>query len=63
MLIDWLGRRHSKADFTTAAHIIETSVDAVLRTPATRTIDLGGPLGTSAFTSELCKEIDGHGVR
>jgi len=63
MLIDWLGRRHSKADFTTAARIIETSVDAVLRTPATRTIDLGGPLGTSAFTSELCKEIDVHGVR
>ena len=63
MLIDWLGRRHSKADFTAAARIIETSVDAVLRTPATRTIDLGGPLGTSAFTSELCKEIDGHGVR
>src|SRR5580765_8271586 len=63
MLIDWLGRRHSKADFTAAARIIETSVDAVLRTPATRTIDLGGPLGTSAFTSELCKEIDVHGVR
>jgi 3-isopropylmalate dehydrogenase len=63
MLIDWLGRRHNKAGFTTAARIIETSVDAVLRTPATRTIDLGGPLGTSAFTSELCKEIDVHGVR
>ena len=63
MLIDWLGRRHGKADFTAAARIIETSVDAVLRTPATRTIDLGGPLGTSAFTSELCKEIDVHGVR
>ena len=27
-------------------------------TPARRTIDLGGPLGTDAFTSELCKEID-----
>jgi 3-isopropylmalate dehydrogenase len=63
MLMDWLGRRHANTDFTTAARIIETSVDAVLRTPATRTIDLGGPLGTSAFTSDLCKEIDVHGVR
>src|SRR4029077_15989374 len=63
MLIDWLGRRHGKADFTAAARIIEISVDAVLRTPATRTIDLGGPLGASAWRSRLCKEIDSQGVR
>ncbi len=63
MLIDWLARRHGRDTLAMAARIIETSVDAVLRNPATRTIDLGGPLGTTAFTSELCKEIDVHGVR
>jgi 3-isopropylmalate dehydrogenase len=58
MLVDWLGRRHNDATLTAAARIIETSVDAVLQKPATRTIDLGGALGTTAFTSELCKVID-----
>ncbi len=63
MLIDWLARRDGRDKLAMAARIIETSVDAVLQNPATRTIDLGGPLGTTAFTSELCKEIDVHGVR
>src|SRR5207253_191961 len=46
MLIDWLGRRHDHATLTAAARIIESSVDALLQRPSTRTIDLGGPLGT-----------------
>jgi 3-isopropylmalate dehydrogenase len=58
MLIDWLGRRHHDDRLTAAARVIETSVDAALQKPSTRTIDLGGPLGTDAFTSELCREID-----
>ena len=58
MLIDWLGRRHDHATLTAAARIIESSVDALLQQPATRTTDLGGPLGTKEFTSELCKAID-----
>ncbi len=58
MLLDWLGRRHNTLKLTEAARIIEASVDALLRQPSTRTIDLGGPLGTTAFTSELCKVID-----
>jgi isocitrate/isopropylmalate dehydrogenase len=58
MLLDWLGRRHRQENFTAAARLIEQSVDMVLSNPARRTFDLGGPLGTDAFTSELCKEID-----
>jgi 3-isopropylmalate dehydrogenase len=58
MLLDWLGRRHTDAKLMAAARVIETSVDAVLRNPSTRTVDLGGPLGTTAFTSELCRAID-----
>jgi len=58
MLIDWLGRRHDDANLAAASRIIESSVDALLQQPATRTTDLGGPLGTKEFTSELCKVID-----
>ena len=58
MLIDWLGHRRNDVTLTAASRIIEASVDGVLRAPSTRTIDLGGPLGTTAFTTELCKVID-----
>ena len=63
MLLEWLGRRHHDVTLTDAARLIETSVDAVLEQPSTRTIDLGGPLGTTAFTSELCKVIDACRVK
>ena len=63
MLLDWLGRRRHDERLSTAARVIETAVDALLRNPSTRTIDLGGPLGTNAFTTELCKEIDAHPPR
>ena len=58
MLLDWLGRGHKKENLTDAARVIETAIDAALQDPATRTIDLGGPLGTTAFTSGLCEAID-----
>jgi len=61
MLLDWLGRRHHDESLVAAARIIETSVDAALRNPATRTFDLGGPLGTTAFTAELCGDIGRRG--
>jgi 3-isopropylmalate dehydrogenase len=62
MLLDWLGRRDTNAALTSAARLIERSVDAVLAQPSTRTLDLGGTLGTTAFTSELCKVIDASRV-
>jgi isocitrate/isopropylmalate dehydrogenase len=63
MLIDWLGRRHNDTTLVAAARIIDSAVDAVLQEPSTRTVDLGGPLGTTAFTTELCKVIDARPVR
>ena len=63
MLLEWLGRRHRNEGFTAAARLIDTSVDAVLQQPSTRTIDLGGQLGTKALTSALCKEIDARAGR
>ena len=63
MLLDWLGRRHGDEKLTSSARAIEVAVDAALRSPSTRTLDLGGPLGTTAFTSHVCEEIDGHSAR
>jgi 3-isopropylmalate dehydrogenase len=57
MLLDWLGIRRGKAAFTDAARAIDRSIDAVLKDPARRTPDLGGSLGTKAFTEALCEEF------
>jgi isocitrate/isopropylmalate dehydrogenase len=57
MLLDWLGRKRGSRELAAGAQIIERAVDAVLKDPARRTADLGGPLGTHAFTAELCKQI------
>ena len=62
MLLDWLARRRRNEELAAGARLIDRSVDAVLRDPARRTADLGGPLGTRAFTSELCKEVKAHAV-
>jgi 3-isopropylmalate dehydrogenase len=58
MLLDWLGRRHHREDFVRAAETIDSSVEALLKHPATRTADLGGTLGTRGFTAALCAEVD-----
>jgi 3-isopropylmalate dehydrogenase len=49
MLFDWLAARHQRPEFAAAARAIESAIDAALQKPATRTPDLGGNLGTSAF--------------
>jgi 3-isopropylmalate dehydrogenase len=61
MLLDWIGRTRQLQGFARAAAAIEQSVDALVKDPATRTADLGGPLGTRAFTAALCAQI-GHGL-
>ena len=58
MLLGWLGRRHQRDAFAVAERAIDTAVDALLRDPATRTRDLGGTLGTRAWTQALLQRID-----
>jgi 3-isopropylmalate dehydrogenase len=53
MLLDWLAYRHQAENFSRAAMIIERAVDVVLEHPETRTRDIGGKLGTTAFTKVL----------
>ena len=49
MLMAWLGQRHQRSDLVQAAACIDSSVDATLENPSTRTADLQGALGCRAF--------------
>lgn len=53
MLLDHLGSKHGKPVLNQAARAIETAVEATLDRPESRTADLGGPLGTAAFTDAV----------
>jgi 3-isopropylmalate dehydrogenase len=53
MLLDWLGARHDNIEFNNAAGAIESAIDRILKDPAKRTADLGGPLGTQAFAAAV----------
>ena len=53
MLLTWLSERRGDADLGRAAAAIETALDRAIADPASRTGDLGGPLGTRAFTARL----------
>jgi 3-isopropylmalate dehydrogenase len=57
MLLEWLAIRHKADAFLAASREIETALDALLKDPARRTRDLGGPLGTQAFTDAICGEL------
>ena len=57
MLLAWLGRRRGVERLGRAAAVVEAAVDALLADAATRTADVGGQLGTAAFTAALCAEI------
>lgn len=57
MLLDWLGRRSGNNVLVEAAAATERAVDTLLADEATRTTDLGGPLGTAAFGDALAKSI------
>jgi isocitrate/isopropylmalate dehydrogenase len=61
MLMGWLAQKHGHENFAKAERMIESAVDKLIKDPATRTPDLGGRLGTTAFTAALCDEIRGGG--
>jgi Isocitrate/isopropylmalate dehydrogenase len=57
MLLDWRGRRDANANLVKAAALIEAAVERALDDSATRTRDIGGPLGTDAFAEAVCSRI------
>jgi 3-isopropylmalate dehydrogenase len=57
MLLEWLSIKHRNEAFARAHRAIESAIDALLKDPARRTADLGGPLGTGAFGQAVCGEL------
>ena len=57
MLLGWLARKHGDEAYAEAERTIDAIVNEVITDPATRTRDLGGPLGTAAFTALVCDRI------
>ena len=57
MLLAWLGERRGDASLTRAAALIEEALDRTIEQPEYRTRDLGGPLGTGAFTDRVVAAI------
>jgi isocitrate/isopropylmalate dehydrogenase len=57
MLLGWLGERHGRHAFLEAQTVLEEAVGGMLASPATRTKDLGGALGTKAFGAALAERL------
>ena len=57
MLFRWLGERRGSADFISAGDAIDAAIAAMVALPETRTADLGGLLGTTAFTDGLIARL------
>jgi len=57
MLLGWLGRKTSNENLAAAERSIDHAVDSLIRNPASRTRDLGGPLGTRAFGAALIGQL------
>jgi 3-isopropylmalate dehydrogenase len=59
MLLDWMATEHKKPALAGAAKCIADAVELALSNPATRTRDLGGTLGTEAFTDVVLRPVLG----
>ena len=57
MLLDWLGERRSNQRFKAAAVAIEKAIDLTIADPESRTLDMGGSLGTAAFTDRIVANL------
>ena len=61
MLLDWLAERRRRPELAAAARRITAALDRTLSNPATRTADLGGSLGTRAFTAAVIAALGDAG--
>jgi 3-isopropylmalate dehydrogenase len=57
MLLEWRGGRDGRTDLVEAARMIEAAVELTIDDPETRTGDIGGALGTDAFTTAVVSRI------
>ena len=59
MMLGWLAMRHGNEAFARAHRLVESALDTLLMDPRRHTADLGGTLGTRAFTEALCRQVEG----
>jgi isocitrate/isopropylmalate dehydrogenase len=57
MLLAWMGERRNEPALLRGAALIEAALDRVIAVPAHRTKDLGGELGTKAFTAQVVSAL------
>lgn len=57
MLLRWIGERRDAPHFMAAADAIDRAITTAVATASTRTADLGGPLGTKAFTDGFLRML------
>ena len=57
MLLAWLGERRGDQNLARAADLIERALDHVIATPAGRTADMGGTVGTHAFGEKVAAAV------
>lgn len=57
MLLEYLGAQRLRPDLTAAGTAILTALDATVQSPATRTRDLGGSLGTTDFAAAVAARL------
>jgi len=57
MLLEWIGEHRKSPKATDAGLAIHAAIEEVLANPATRTADLGGSMGTKAFTRAVVAEL------
>lgn len=58
MMLQWRSENASDPRFHQAAVAIDAAIDECLASPRTRTADLGGALGTKAFTDAVVEEFE-----
>jgi isocitrate/isopropylmalate dehydrogenase len=61
MLLAWLGDRRKDNTLHAAAAAIEQALDRTITEPASRTRDIGGPLGTRAFGERVAAAVAANG--
>ncbi len=57
MLLDWIGAKRNNKAFADAGKAIHAAVESVLANPETRTADIGGKIGTQAFSQAVLAAI------
>jgi 3-isopropylmalate dehydrogenase len=58
MLLEWIADKRGLSNFQRGADAIDQTIDQLVKNPETRTRDVGGQLGTKAFTAKVCADIE-----